>query len=98
LLKDRYSESHQMAPKRMAKVMADDRDERDVRAADGTTDAQMRDQELCRMAAFRLREAANRIATLANSAQDERLRSELIAVCDRLLQEEHDLLATARLR
>jgi len=87
-----------MASKRMARMMADDRDEQDARGTGGTTDAQMRDQELCRMAAFRLRETANRIATLANSAADERLRSTLIAVCDRLLQEERELLATTQLR
>ena len=83
-----------MASKRI--LMADDR-EQDVRGTSGDAQ-QMRDQELCRMAAFRLRETANRIATLANSAQDEHLRGELIAVCDRLLQEERDLLEPASSR
>jgi hypothetical protein len=44
------------------------------------------------MAAFRIRETANRIATLANSAQDERLRGELLAICQTLLHEERALL------
>ncbi len=78
-------------------MMADDRD-REGGSTGAASDAQLRDQELCRMAAFRLRETANRIATLAHSTHDERLRSELIAVCDRLLQEERDLLANTRPR
>jgi hypothetical protein len=44
------------------------------------------------MAAFRVRETANRIATLANSAQNERLREELLAICQTLLREERTLL------
>jgi hypothetical protein len=44
------------------------------------------------MAAFRIREAANRIATLANSAQNEMLRRELLAICQRLVNEERALL------
>lgn len=75
--------------------MAENREEH---GTGGMTDAQLRDQELCRMAAFRVRETANRIATLANSARDECLRSMLIAVCDRLLREERDLLAATRTR
>lgn len=75
-------------------MMADDRNGQAVRGTDRATDAQMRDEELCRMAAFRIRETANRIACLANSAQDERLRRELIAVCERLVREEHNLLAS----
>lgn len=56
-------------------------------------ESQIRDEELYRMAAFRIREAANRIATLANSAQDAALRQELSAACERLLNEERRLLA-----
>jgi len=59
-------------------------------------ETQIRDEELYRMAAFRIRETANRIATLANSAQDETLRRELSAVCERLLKEERELLALTR--
>jgi hypothetical protein len=44
------------------------------------------------MAAFRIREAANRIATLANSAQNETLRRELLSICQRLVNEERALL------
>jgi len=44
------------------------------------------------MAAFRIREAANRVATLANTAQSETLRSELLAICETLLEEERGLL------
>jgi hypothetical protein len=51
-----------------------------------------RDTELRRMAAFRVRETANRIATLANNAQNEALRQELLSICQRLMQEERALL------
>ena len=51
-----------------------------------------RDRELQRMAAFRVREAANRIAVLANSAQNDGLRETLLAICQRLLSEERTLL------
>ncbi len=58
-----------------------------------TTDSDaMRDQEICRMAAFRIRETANRVATLANSAGDDGLRAALLALCERLLAEERTLL------
>jgi hypothetical protein len=52
----------------------------------------MRDQEICRMAAFRIRETANRIATLANNASDGALKRELLTLCQRLLAEERTLL------
>ena len=66
-----------------------------VEAAPGRSrgEAQIRDEELYRMAAFRIRETANRIAKLANGAQDPALRSELSGVCERLLNEERALLA-----
>lgn len=53
---------------------------------------QRRDGELRRMAAFRVRETANRISVLANSAQNERLRAQLLAICQSLLVEERALL------
>ncbi|MDX2170384.1 MAG: hypothetical protein SF182_25150 [Deltaproteobacteria bacterium] len=59
---------------------------------DGTRGEPMRDQEICRMAAFRIRETANRIATLANNATDSALKHELLTVCQRLLAEERTLL------
>jgi hypothetical protein len=59
--------------------------------ADGASPAR-RDEELRRMAAFRIREAANRVATLANNAQSETLRRELMAICETLLEEERGLL------
>ena len=58
---------------------------------DGAT-PQRRDTEVRRMAAFRIREAANRIATLANNAQNETLRRELLLICQRLVSEERALL------
>jgi hypothetical protein len=60
--------------------------------ADGAVSPERRDTELRRMAAFRVRETANRIATLANSAQSEDLRRELLAICQRLMKEERLLL------
>ena len=56
----------------------------------------IRDEELYRMAAFRIRETANRIATLANSVRDDTLRAELHSVCQRLLSEERALLTRGR--
>ncbi len=50
------------------------------------------DAELRRMAAFRIRETANRIATLAHSAADDRLRQDLLRVCKTLLADEQGLM------
>ena len=64
-------------------------------AGDGSIDgssSQRGDHELRRMAAFRVREAANRIAVLANSAQSDGLRASLLAICERLVAEERALL------
>ena len=61
-------------------------------------ESQIRDEERYRMAAFRIRETASRITTLAMGAEDARLRSELAAVCERLLSEERALLALAMKR
>jgi hypothetical protein len=63
--------------------------------AAGAAESQIRNDEIYRMAAFRVRETANRIATLANSARDESLRRELLIVCERLLEEERKLLGIA---
>jgi len=79
--------------------MADDEDQGDTPVTMDTepigpgTDPQARDSELYRMAAFRIREAANRIATLANASHDETLQRQLLAVCERLVDEERALLA-----
>lgn len=59
---------------------------------DRSTSAQ--DRELRRMAAFRVREAANRIAVLANNADTPGLREALHAICQRLLSEERALLGS----
>ena len=59
------------------------------------SEPQIRDEELYRMAAFRIHETANRIVKLAHGAHDPGLRSELSAVCERLLEEERALLALA---
>jgi hypothetical protein len=65
-------------------------------AAGAPGESKIRNEELYRMAAFRIRETANRIATLANSVRDEALRAELLAVCERLLSEERALLTRSR--
>lgn len=48
----------------------------------------MEDNELMRIAAFKLRESANRLMTLANAAQSDRVRGRLHAVCEQLLRQE----------
>lgn len=60
----------------------------------GSDDAtgQRGDSELRRMAAFRIRETANRLATLAHSAHNDDLRHDLKEIWQRLLQEERRLL------
>jgi len=47
------------------------------------------------MAAFRIRESANRISVLGSGAENPNVRRELTAVYDRLLDEERALLALA---
>jgi hypothetical protein len=64
-----------------------------VTQADDLAELRSREDEVFRMAAFRIRETANRIATLANSTRSETLKRELTAVCERLLAEEAALLA-----
>ncbi|MFN8640611.1 MAG: hypothetical protein U0802_02705 [Candidatus Binatia bacterium] len=66
-------------------------------AASGSSDTDggssgHQDLELRRMAAFRVREAANRIAVLANGAQAAGLRQTLLGICQTLLHEERALL------
>ena len=48
----------------------------------------MEDDELVRIAAFKLRDSANRLMTLANEAQSEKVRGQLHAVCEQLLLHE----------
>jgi hypothetical protein len=59
-------------------------------------ESHIRDEEVFRMAAFRIRETANRIATLANSTRSDALRRELLVVCERLHAEEAALLTRGR--
>ena len=59
-------------------------------------ESHIRDEEVFRMAAFRIRETANRIITLANSTRSENLRRDLLVVCERLLAEETALLTRSR--
>jgi hypothetical protein len=62
----------------------------------GAGESHIRDEEVYGMAAFRIRETAHRIETLANSARDDGLRRDLILVCERLIAEEIALLARMR--
>jgi hypothetical protein len=62
----------------------------------GGGESKMDDQECLRMAAFRINETANRIATLAQSAENPALRRGLLAIRERLLNEERELLAKRR--
>ena len=62
----------------------------------GEGESQMGDQECLRMAAFRIHEAANRIAALADRARNPALRRDLLTIRGRLLTEEQELLATPR--
>jgi hypothetical protein len=47
------------------------------------------------IAAFRLRDAANRIATLVGLTTSSELRAELLAVYERLMDEERQLLVSS---
>jgi hypothetical protein len=74
-------------------------DERDAGSGSGLSgrgESQMADQECLHMAAFRIKETANRIATLARRARNPALRRALLAIRERLLSEEQQLLATLR--
>lgn len=62
----------------------------------GEGESRMGDQECLRMAAFRIREAANRIGALADRARNPALRRDLLAIGGRLLNEEQELLAAKR--
>jgi len=78
---------------RMQRQRAQDADPGAARSSNAVAAGdRLRDREICRMAAFRIRETANRIATLANSAQDENLRRALKVLNQRLMCEEHALL------
>ncbi|MGH7789304.1 MAG: hypothetical protein ACRERC_20710 [Candidatus Binatia bacterium] len=51
----------------------------------------MRDLEVCQMVAFRIRETAKRVATLAARTESP-LREQLTGLCQRLAEEERVLL------
>jgi len=53
------------------------------------------ERELRSIAAFRLRDAANRVAMLVSMSTSPELRAELLAVYDRLMDEERDLVVRA---
>lgn len=57
-------------------------------------EAAMRDAEICQMAAFRIRETAKRVATLAARAESP-LREQLAELGRRLQEEERALLEWA---
>ncbi len=59
------------------------------------SEGRIRNAELYRMAAFRVRESANRISVLCNGAENPDVQRELTAVYERLLDEERALLALA---
>lgn len=84
-------------PMARRQIPSDERGARDgpdlAGAVSGAAESQIRHEEIFRMAAFRIRETANRIATLARSVRDPALRRELSAVCERLLEEERTLVA-----
>jgi hypothetical protein len=48
----------------------------------------MEDSELMKMAAFKLRESASRIVTLANEAHSKKLRGRLFALSEQLIRQE----------
>jgi hypothetical protein len=54
----------------------------------------MEDRELIRIAAFKLRDSANRLMTLANQAQSAKVRGRLQAVCEQLRKHEKRVFAT----
>lgn len=59
-------------------------------------EAQTHEEECLRMAAFRIRETANRIGLLAERAQTPELRRDLQALHKRLLNEEQSLRSPKR--
>ena len=59
-------------------------------------EAQTHEEECLRMAAFRIRETANRIGLLAERAQTSELRRDLQALHKRLLNEEQALRSPKR--
>ena len=48
----------------------------------------MEDNEVMRIAAFKLRESANRMMTLANAAQSAKVRGRLYKVYEQLIRQE----------
>lgn len=65
---------------------------RSVPDADQDAGGRYHDRELRYIAAFRLRDAANRVATLVALTTSSDLRTELLAVYERLMDEERRLL------
>jgi len=64
----------------------------EAEAAETAEPADYHERELRFIAAFRLRDAANRLATLVGMTRSPALRAELLAVYDRLMAEERELL------
>jgi hypothetical protein len=56
----------------------------------------MDDSELVKIAAFKLRESAKRILTLAHKAQSSRIRSKLVATSEQLLRQEKKFISVER--
>ena len=54
----------------------------------------MEDHELIRIAAFKLRDSANRLMTLAKQAKSARVRGGLRAVCEELRRYEKRVFGT----
>lgn len=54
------------------------------------------ERELWSIAAFRLRESANRILALADRAESALMRRKLLSICAKLAEEEQQLLVFAR--
>jgi hypothetical protein len=54
------------------------------------------DGELMKIAAFKLRESANRMLTLAQKAESPLIRGKLVAVSEQLLRQERKLFGNGR--
>jgi hypothetical protein len=54
------------------------------------------DSELMKIAAFKLRESANRMLTLAQKAESPTIRGKLVAVSEQLLRQERKLFGNGR--
>jgi hypothetical protein len=56
----------------------------------------MNDSELMKIAAFKLRESANRMLTLAHEARSQKVRGKLFAVSEQLIRQEKRFFALER--